>query len=54
MSILHHDYFDAVEIQEETIPATILMAILAAYTALGGWLIPYFEKWSFFESFYFA
>uniref|UniRef100_A0A915LB74 Potassium channel domain-containing protein n=1 Tax=Romanomermis culicivorax TaxID=13658 RepID=A0A915LB74_ROMCU len=54
MSVLHHDYFDALDIQEETVPATVLMVILVGYTALGGWLLQHLETWTFFEAFYFS
>lgn len=53
-SMMRHDYFDALDYHEETVPATLLLVILVGYTALGGLLLQNVEAWSFFESFYFS
>lgn len=45
---------EALGLQEEKkIPATLVMAILIGYTALGGLILNRLERWSFFEAFYF-
>lgn len=46
--------FENFDIQEKTVPATLLLFILISYTALGGLLLCTVETWTFFESFYFS
>ncbi|CAD6192751.1 unnamed protein product, partial [Caenorhabditis auriculariae] len=41
-------------IEEQRIPALLVLAILIAYTALGGVLMSKLEPWSFFTSFYWS
>uniref|UniRef100_A0A0N4ZNW3 TWiK family of potassium channels protein 7 n=1 Tax=Parastrongyloides trichosuri TaxID=131310 RepID=A0A0N4ZNW3_PARTI len=41
-------------VEEQKIPALLVLAILVLYTALGGVLMSHLEDWSFFNSFYFS
>ncbi|PIO61883.1 Ion channel [Teladorsagia circumcincta] len=41
-------------IEEQRIPALLVLAILVLYTALGGVLMSKLEPWSFFTSFYWS
>ncbi|VDN38570.1 unnamed protein product, partial [Cylicostephanus goldi] len=41
-------------IEEQRIPALLVLAILVLYTALGGVLMSKIEPWTFFTSFYWS
>ena len=41
-------------VEEKRIPATLVLAILVLYTALGGVLMSKLEPWSFFTAFYYS
>uniref|UniRef100_A0A914YRT2 Potassium channel domain-containing protein n=1 Tax=Panagrolaimus superbus TaxID=310955 RepID=A0A914YRT2_9BILA len=43
-----------VPIEEQKIPAMLVLSILMLYTALGGVLMSHLEPWSFFTSFYWS